>query len=511
MICFAGENETIQSASYLLSSAVILTIVQSVFEVGVSIKDINIQALKLHQIKKKIDHVEKKVDKIMINPLIVADNMFKTGFNEIEAKRYEDAQKTFITVINKANEGLQNLEQKTLNMDTFKLCVYAVKLIMCSKIAKYCYNSETKIFLPYSNLSKSDQRLIAKELEKLAKMALTLKNNVEVRPSFFTKKKEKKAKKEEAQNIIDGFLQACYPYLSNGYGWTRIDYNINSSTIKIQVMTSYLPDGEEDKSCVNVGVIGNNRDIVKIHVWVSEQELHVDYKESHFVRKIESGSDMMEVELFLPIPIVISSSGGAQHRGRSLGQYIFAGEHNKRPYYKQHDTIGYGDRRYLYSEEVDDIHWYVGDTLGNAQKYDLYNPNASDTLPDKGWKYGFHGKLCDDPTLMLSPGALQLCGVTVNLSGDVLDKCPEYGGEYHHNGEYRDGRGVYTNNSKLLYQYNGAWCLGDSTVDIGKIKSRSDMGGGGASNCPALVTQWLFNWTATSDVKISCKTKHHNK
>ena len=111
MICFAGENETIQSASYLLSSAVILTIVQSVFEVGVSIKDINIQALKLHQIKKKIDHVEKKVDKIMINPLIVADNMFKTGFNEIEAKRYEDAQKTFITVINKANEGLQNLEQ----------------------------------------------------------------------------------------------------------------------------------------------------------------------------------------------------------------------------------------------------------------------------------------------------------------------------------------------------------------------------------------------------------------
>ena len=92
-----------------------MTIVQSVFEVGVSIKDINIQALKLHQIKKNIELVEKKIDKILINPLKVADNMFKTGINEIVAKRFEDAHKTFITVIDKANEALENLEEKIVS------------------------------------------------------------------------------------------------------------------------------------------------------------------------------------------------------------------------------------------------------------------------------------------------------------------------------------------------------------------------------------------------------------
>ena len=185
-----------------------MTIVQSVFDVGASIKDINLQALKLHQIKKNIEVVEKKIDKLLINPLKAADEMFKTGFNEIEAKRYKDAQKSFVAVIEEANKGLLNLEDKIISIETFKLCVHSLKLIMCSKIAKYCYNLETKSFLPYSNLSKSDQKLVAKELEKLSIKCLAMKNNVEVNPSIFTRNKKKKAKKQESQNIVDNFQQA---------------------------------------------------------------------------------------------------------------------------------------------------------------------------------------------------------------------------------------------------------------------------------------------------------------
>ena len=115
--------------------------------------------------------------------------MFKTGFNEIEAKRYKDAQKTFATVIEEANKGLVNLQDKTVSIETFKMCAHSLKLIMCSKIAKYCYNLETKSFLPYSNLSKSDQKLVAKELEKLSIKCLAMKNNVEVKPSIITRNK----------------------------------------------------------------------------------------------------------------------------------------------------------------------------------------------------------------------------------------------------------------------------------------------------------------------------------
>ena len=95
----ASGNEAVESASYVLSSAVILTIVQSVFDVGASIKDINLQALKLHQIKQNIELVEKKIDKMMIIPLKVASVRYKTAFNEIKAGRFEDAQKSFITLL----------------------------------------------------------------------------------------------------------------------------------------------------------------------------------------------------------------------------------------------------------------------------------------------------------------------------------------------------------------------------------------------------------------------------
>ena len=72
-----------------------MQIVQSVFDVGASIKNIDLQALKIHQIKQNIESVEKKIDKLLLNPLKVADELFSTGLNEIEAKRYKNAEKTF--------------------------------------------------------------------------------------------------------------------------------------------------------------------------------------------------------------------------------------------------------------------------------------------------------------------------------------------------------------------------------------------------------------------------------
>ena len=276
--------------------SVILSIAQSVFEVGASIKDVNLHALKLHhQINKNIE--EKKID-----PLKVANELFKTGFNEIKAKRNEDAQKTFITISDKASEALANLEDKKLDIDTFKLCVHALKLSMFSKIAMYCFNLQSKTFLPYSNYPKYFQEQIAEELENLSIKSLMLKKNVEVKPSIFTRSKVKEANKEESQNILNDFLQACYPYLSNGFGWTKSGTKISSSQttkVKIQVKTDFLPKGEGKKTCVHVGVIEETQKIVAVYIWVSEQtirktkvyKLHIEnegsscFKTSHTVLK----------------------------------------------------------------------------------------------------------------------------------------------------------------------------------------------------------------------------------
>ena len=267
----------------------------------------------------------------MINPLIVAQDMFKTGFNEVEAKRYEDAHKVFLKVIDKASEGLANFEDKKIDIQTFMLCVFCLKLIMSSKIAKYCYSPETKSFLPYSNLSVSNQKLIAQEIEKLSNKCLILKKNVEVESSFLNpgKKKKKEANKEKSQNILDSFQQACYPYMSNGFGWTRSDKKLISSKLNFQVKPTYLPDGEDEKSFLHVGVFGQS--IIRICVWVSENKLYVQFEGSKATNSfaINSETDLMDVEL--DVPVVISSSRGSLYFGGAyLGLFKYIGDHNGR-------------------------------------------------------------------------------------------------------------------------------------------------------------------------------------
>ena len=66
--------------------------------------------------------------------------------------------------------------------------------------------------------------------------------------------------------------------MSNGFGWTRSDKKLSSRKIKIQVKTAYLPDGEEDKSCLHVGVMEDTKEIIAVHVWVSGQKLYVQHK-----------------------------------------------------------------------------------------------------------------------------------------------------------------------------------------------------------------------------------------
>ena len=126
-----GGNEAVESLIFVGSQALIMTVIQGIVDVGLSVKDINLTSLKLHQIGKKVDKVLSKQMTQMLNPVKQAVEFFVTALNEIKAGRFEDAQKTFITVIYKASEGLANLEDKTIDIETFKLCVHSLKLIMC--------------------------------------------------------------------------------------------------------------------------------------------------------------------------------------------------------------------------------------------------------------------------------------------------------------------------------------------------------------------------------------------
>ena len=67
--------------------------------------------------------------------------------------------------------------------------------------------------------------------------------------------------------------------------------------------------------------------------------------------------------LLVTATIVLSSTAkAAERKGDSLGEFVEAGEHGGRPYYRQRDTEGRSEN-FLYSEGGK---WVVSDTLGDS-------------------------------------------------------------------------------------------------------------------------------------------------
>ena len=75
--------------------------------------------------------------------------------------------------------------------------------------------------------------------------------------------------------------------------------------------------------------------------------------------------------------IVLSSTAQAAERvGTSLGEYVEAGEHGGRPFYRQRDTEGRSEN-FLYSEGGE---WLVSSTLGSSYGR-LENPQDTPLPP----------------------------------------------------------------------------------------------------------------------------------
>ena len=82
--------------------------------------------------------------------------------------------------------------------------------------------------------------------------------------------------------------------------------------------------------------------------------------------------------LLVAATVVLSSTAqAAEEVGKSLGEFVEAGEHGGRPYYRQRDTEGRSDN-FLYSKEGK---WLVSSRLGDSYGR-LRNPQDT-PLPPK--------------------------------------------------------------------------------------------------------------------------------
>ena len=122
-----------------------------------------------------------------------------------------------------------------------------------------------------------------------------------------------------------------------------------------------------------------------------------------------------------------STAGAAEEVGSFLGEFVEAGEHGGRPFYKQRDTEG-AVNFFLYSEGGN---WLVSNTLGKlggglGNREDSPIPPIGTWLFSDGKKY--HN---DDTSLTLTFTTLSPCKmVRVTGRGDVVEKQPESLGDY---------------------------------------------------------------------------------
>ena len=123
-----------------------------------------------------------------------------------------------------------------------------------------------------------------------------------------------------------------------------------------------------------------------------------------------------------------STAWAAEWVGNRLGEFVEAGEHGGRPFYRQRDTEGQIET-FLYSGGGE---WKVGPTLGGSIGF-LRNLQNTNKPPSTQWEYYGGGKWNDDDTSLtlefttLSP-ICQL--VRVAGEGEVVEKRGSELGDY---------------------------------------------------------------------------------
>lgn len=177
----------------MLTTFVILETVQKIFfDVGSSVAllgstvmNIDMTALTLHQIKKSVEQIDRKVSKLLRASLLNAIDHFNEVTDYFLSKKFEKAYVTLDKVLNNATDTFNKIADKNIDMETFADCVKAVQLLIFSKIISESYDSEQKIFLPYAKLSKDTKEVISRFVVRNVDKCISLKGNVRYQCSAF--------------------------------------------------------------------------------------------------------------------------------------------------------------------------------------------------------------------------------------------------------------------------------------------------------------------------------------
>ena len=443
----------------------------------------------LNQIKRGIERVEKKVDRIMEVPMKNAITFFKTANTEIMNGRFNDAYKNLNLVVVKSNEAFELTATKYINVETFNECTKALKLIIYSTILKYCYNEEKKTFEVYSNISPANKKIIAVQLEEIAEKCIKLKPNVKTTKFGF----ERAKKKEASQNVLDEILKITYPFISEGFKWSCCKTDVADNLgVTFKLVPHYLPEGEEDEATISVGKLHSSD--TKLFVWKEENNAFVkriEDKDPEHYQKFDFQSDKEEISVtinFSCLFLQLQVSGSANYY---CGHFDLGGTVNGHPYYVQRHSNEEDDKIYLFKDRNN--HWRSGLKLGEEEESFLHNPNTCKGIPKQGWKYKFMKNQWEDvkdDTVTVAVGEQVTCKI-ISVADDNRK-----GDETNNTGRWHHG---YPRFDETKYDCTGGvWEYDDNYMDT--ITSVE------VAVCPNLVKTWDDSKYFGSSNKIICST-----
>ena len=194
----------------------------------------NTQAIALKQIKHEIEQLNRKVDKILNEPLKTATKALKHAMNYLEDKdSYKNAFLEFEKVLENAGKGFEYVD----DLETKMICK---RLVIFSRFMCNTYNADENKFVPLQALPESKKKVIAGAMKIDVDDVLE-----EFEKTHISRRKRLLGKREEEQqkyqDTVDGLLKLCLPVM-----WHYLPKDMLDVHFRNKSLLRYVPEGIGD-------------------------------------------------------------------------------------------------------------------------------------------------------------------------------------------------------------------------------------------------------------------------
>ena len=369
---------------------------------------IDLSALTMQQMKHGIKIVNGKLDKILAEPLESSIESLHQANNYASNRLYPSAFRELQRLLPVVQKAKNYKKGSGISVENFAGYIQASRIQMYARIMIDCYNSKKKMFLPFQTLPSNAKKSTCESVVDLVNKCLEQQKNVETKTMFL----QSSSKKSEVQDTIDSLLIVAYPYISELQKWTSMKTSIGADpkSLSIEVMPMYLPEGYEDATEVNLGVIdAKTKVLVKSKLWRTDNKVNASLWGCKTEKKFRDFSKPLDMSLMRTPHFVMSSDGGVEKEYGGLFMGQFEQEDNNDYSYQLSDTVK-GQFIPVYCYRVAMKGWFIGESMEDAV---VRTKTDTEFVPTDGWEYfkprDKRGNWRDDPTVTVIAGPMETC------------------------------------------------------------------------------------------------------